>query len=297
MPAPHVYTHGHHESVLRSHRWRTAENSAGYLLPHLTPGVSLLDVGCGPGTITADLAVRLAPGRVTAVEVTEEALRPGPRRGAGARPGHHRLRGRATCTRCGSRRRHVRRRARPPGAPARRRPGPGAAGDAPGLPARRTRRRPGQRLRRVHLVSAGAGAGRLAGPLPERGVAPTAASPTPGRRLLSWARAAGFTDVTASASTWCFATDEDRRWWGGMWADRILHSDLAGQAVHTGAATEADLRRIVGGLAGVGRGAGRLVRHPARRDPLPRLSRPRRTARSGQRPPVTRVTASSGLST
>ncbi|HEY5014719.1 MAG TPA: SAM-dependent methyltransferase, partial [Acidimicrobiia bacterium] len=29
------YTHGHHESVLRSHRWRTAENSAAYLLPEL----------------------------------------------------------------------------------------------------------------------------------------------------------------------------------------------------------------------------------------------------------------------
>ena len=29
-----VYTHGHHESVLRSHRWRTAENSAAYLLPN-----------------------------------------------------------------------------------------------------------------------------------------------------------------------------------------------------------------------------------------------------------------------
>src|SRR5450755_482384 len=28
-----VYTHGHHESVLRSHRWRTADNSAAYLLP------------------------------------------------------------------------------------------------------------------------------------------------------------------------------------------------------------------------------------------------------------------------
>ncbi len=27
------YTHGHHDSVLRSHRWRTAANSAAYLLP------------------------------------------------------------------------------------------------------------------------------------------------------------------------------------------------------------------------------------------------------------------------
>src|SRR5580704_9535601 len=51
-----AYTHGHHESVLRSHTWRTAENSAGYLLPHLRPGLSLLDIGCGPGTITVDLA-------------------------------------------------------------------------------------------------------------------------------------------------------------------------------------------------------------------------------------------------
>jgi hypothetical protein len=28
-----TYTHGHAEPVLQSHRWRTAENSAGYLLP------------------------------------------------------------------------------------------------------------------------------------------------------------------------------------------------------------------------------------------------------------------------
>ena len=53
---PERYTLGHHESVLRSHRWRTAENSAAYLLPHLRPGMDLLDVGSGPGTITIDLA-------------------------------------------------------------------------------------------------------------------------------------------------------------------------------------------------------------------------------------------------
>src|SRR5579884_2489117 len=63
-----TYTPGHHDSVLRSHRWRTAANSAGYLLPHLSPGQRLLDVGCGPGTITADLARLVAPGTVTALE-------------------------------------------------------------------------------------------------------------------------------------------------------------------------------------------------------------------------------------
>ena len=51
-----TYTHGHAESVLRSHRARTAGNSAAYLLPLLRPTDRLLDVGSGPGTITADLA-------------------------------------------------------------------------------------------------------------------------------------------------------------------------------------------------------------------------------------------------
>ena len=69
-----TYTHGHHESVLRSHRWRTAENSAAYLLPHLKSGDKILDVGCGPGTITADLARRTSPGRTTALEITDAAL-------------------------------------------------------------------------------------------------------------------------------------------------------------------------------------------------------------------------------
>ncbi len=39
------YLQGHHDSVLRSHRWRTAANSAAYLLPHLRPGLRVLDVG------------------------------------------------------------------------------------------------------------------------------------------------------------------------------------------------------------------------------------------------------------
>src|SRR5262249_5297289 len=68
------YPHGHHESVLRSHRWRTAANSAAYLVPHLRPGMSLLDVGCGPATLTAELAALVAPGRVTAVEASPHAL-------------------------------------------------------------------------------------------------------------------------------------------------------------------------------------------------------------------------------
>src|SRR5437016_5580082 len=68
------YTHGHHESVLRSHAWRTAENSASYLLDSLQPGLDLLDVGCGPGTITMDLAERVAPGRVVGIDSQSEVI-------------------------------------------------------------------------------------------------------------------------------------------------------------------------------------------------------------------------------
>ena len=67
-----VYTHGHHESVVRSHRWRTLENSAAYLLPSLAPDHHVLDIGCGPGTITAGFAARVT--HVTAVEQTTAAL-------------------------------------------------------------------------------------------------------------------------------------------------------------------------------------------------------------------------------
>ncbi|HEY5173370.1 MAG TPA: methyltransferase domain-containing protein, partial [Acidimicrobiia bacterium] len=69
-----TYSHGHHESVLRSHVWRTVANSAGYLAPSLRPGLDLLDVGCGPGTITLDLARRLHPGRVVGIDASSEVI-------------------------------------------------------------------------------------------------------------------------------------------------------------------------------------------------------------------------------
>ena len=102
-PPDDVYTHGHHESVLRSHQWRTAENSAGYLLDALVPGTRVLDVGCGPGTITVDLAQRVAPGRVVGLDRADEVLDTA--RAARARRGRRQRRVR--------RRRRVRARPRP----------------------------------------------------------------------------------------------------------------------------------------------------------------------------------------
>ena len=79
--------------------------------------------------------------------------------------------------------------------------------------------------------------------------------PDAGAHLESWARAAGFTDVTATTSEWRYETPEERAWWGGLWADRVRQSDFARQAVASGAATPDDLaadrRRVadVGGRA------------------------------------------------
>jgi SAM-dependent methyltransferase len=71
--------------------------------------------------------------------------------------------------------------------------------------------------------------------------------PQAGRRLLSWALEAGLTDVVPSSSTWCFATREDRAWWGGMWADRIQQSDLRDQLLGSGLADQEDLDVIEAG--------------------------------------------------
>ena len=66
-----------------------------------------------------------------------------------------------------------------------------------------------------------------------------------GRWLPAWVRAAGFTDLAVSSSTWTFA---DRRraasWWGQLWADRVRFSSFATQAKDYGLSDEAELEDI-----------------------------------------------------
>jgi SAM-dependent methyltransferase len=233
-----TYTHGHHESVLRSHRWRTAENSAAYLLPHLSSGDRVLDVGCGPGTITADLATRT--GHVTALEITDAALglaraeigRRGLTNVAFAVGDVHTLDfpdDAFDVVHAHQVLQHV--------------------GDP--VAALREMRRVARRV--VAVRDSDYAAFTWFPALPEldewlalyrRVARGNGGEPDAGRRLLSWAHAAGFADVTATSSTWCFATPEDRAWWGGMWADRVLESDMAATAVDSGLANRDHLERI-----------------------------------------------------
>jgi SAM-dependent methyltransferase len=71
--------------------------------------------------------------------------------------------------------------------------------------------------------------------------------PDAGRRLLSWAQRVGFSRIDASASAWCFATPEDRAWWGGLWADRMTASAIAQQAQQEGRASADELAWIADG--------------------------------------------------
>ncbi|MEP6651624.1 MAG: methyltransferase domain-containing protein [Lapillicoccus sp.] len=230
-----TYTHGHHESVLRSHQWRTATNSAAYLLPHLSPRMSLLDVGCGPGTITLDLAEAVAPGRVVGLDAVPEPL-DAARANAEARGDTttefalgdvydldladdsvdvvhaHQVLQHLSDPVTGLR--EMRRVCRPGGVVAARDADYAAMVWYPA----------DTRLDDWLTVY-------------EDVTRSNNGEPSAARHLLAWAHTAGFEDVTSSASTWCYATPVDRAWWGGLWADRITESSLAHQALERGLAT------------------------------------------------------------
>ena len=240
MTPQEKYTHGHHESVLRSHSWRTIENSAAYLAPHLQRGLRVLDVGCGPGTITAEIADRVGPdGSVVAIDASADVIALASE-----------TQGRANLTY--------------------------AVGDVYAIDAA------DNSFDIVHAHQVLQHLGDPVAALVEmrrvckpRGIVAARDSdytgmawyprvpelsewlelycgitrgnggdPDAGRRLLAYAHAAGFDDVTPSAGVWCFATPPDRAWWAGLWADRVVESSLAEQAVGGGHATQADLERI-----------------------------------------------------
>jgi SAM-dependent methyltransferase len=66
------YTPGHSERSVAFMAGRRAEEHFAFLLGHLAPGMDLLDCGCGPGTLTAELAERVAPGRAVGVDASAE---------------------------------------------------------------------------------------------------------------------------------------------------------------------------------------------------------------------------------
>ncbi|KAF2462967.1 methyltransferase type 11 [Lindgomyces ingoldianus] len=69
-----TYAQGHHPCVTAAHALRSAEVEGAFVLPHLSPKSCILDVGCGPGSISASFAKYVPEGTVTGIDLTEEVL-------------------------------------------------------------------------------------------------------------------------------------------------------------------------------------------------------------------------------
>jgi len=63
-----VYSHQENPAFEAWMARRTAASAAAFFLPHLRPHMQLLDLGCGPGTITQGLAEAVAPGCVVGID-------------------------------------------------------------------------------------------------------------------------------------------------------------------------------------------------------------------------------------
>ncbi len=245
---PERYTLGHHESVLRSHRWRTAANSAAYLVPHLRPGMNVLDVGSGPGTITVDLARLVFPGKVIGIDASEAVVAEASR--LAESQGIENIEFRVAD-------------AYDPGFD-------GGSFDV--VHAHQVLQhlgRPVEALRAWRRLVAPDGivaardcdyVGSIVFPDSEgldawrdtyvRLARHNGGNPDAGRRLKSWAQQAGFAEVEAGASVWCWTDQATRDWWGGLWADRAVESEYASGVLATGIGDRAALDLVRDGWLG-----------------------------------------------
>ncbi|MBD8044605.1 methyltransferase domain-containing protein [Arthrobacter sp. Sa2BUA2] len=240
-----TYSHGHHRSVVSAHATRTAADSAGYLIPHLRPGLRILDVGCGPGSITVDLAALVAPGQVTGLDRSEDVLVQA--RTLAAERG-------ATNTEFVSGNvydldfpddtfdvvhahqvlqhltdpvaalHEMRRVTRPGGVVAVRDADYHGMSWYPEVPELTDWMEIYQQIARGNR-----------------------AEPDAGRRLISWALDAGFSELVPSSTSWVYATGDRRKWLAGAWSQRILHSAFAEQALERGLASQEELERMAEG--------------------------------------------------
>jgi SAM-dependent methyltransferase len=238
------YISGHHETVLRSHTMRTAANSAAYLVSSIRPHMHVLDVGCGPGTITADFAALVPQGRAVGLEPVPLPLETA----------------RATLEERGLKNAEL------------------VVGDVHKLvfddkifdiahchQVLQHVGDPVQALREMKRVTKEGGyvAARecdfsIMTWFPEvegllewqslwiKVARANGGEPNAGRRLVHWALEAGFErdKIKSTTTAWCFSTPEERAWWGGMWADRVVTGEFAKTVVAGGYGTEEDLQKI-----------------------------------------------------
>lgn len=240
MPTAEHYTHGYAEAVLASHSMRTVENSFAYGSHLLRPGLRVLDLGCGPGTISVDIARHVAPGPVVAVDVDAGVLE---RARAIASEVNNLRFLQANAYQLGfpddsfdlthahqvlqhladpvAALREMARVTRPGGTIAVRDADYAALSWYPELPKL-------EQWRTLYRSVARANGGE----------------PDAGRHLLSWAHAAGPGQVEVHTSTWTFSAADGAAWWGQSWAQRVKDASFATQAVSLGLASSADIAEL-----------------------------------------------------
>lgn len=241
-----IYSHGHHESVLRSHKSRTVENSMQFMVPSLKPDFVVLDVGCGPGTITNDLAKNyITKGKVIGLEyegsVLEDARKDAQEAGITnveyVTGDIHKLQfddNTFDLVFAHQVLQHI------------------------GDPVKAL-----SEMKRVCKSNGGIVAARDAdyggfvwcpdsegmskwGRVYEANARKNGGEPNAGRYLHKWARLAGLekSQVQCSSSTWCYATPDKIQWWGNLWADRTMQSKFKETSLKNGVATTQELEEI-----------------------------------------------------
>jgi ubiquinone/menaquinone biosynthesis C-methylase UbiE len=237
-----TYTHGHAPATVRQHGLRTSEEAAAFLLPELRPGMRLLDVGCGPGSITRGLAERVAPGEVVGVDLSAETLEAARRDAAARRLDNLRyqdgsvyelafpdasfdvayahqvfqhLREREAALR------EMLRVIRPGGLIAVRDVDWGTVAYWP-------RDTWIDRFIEVHHQTWYRNGGE----------------PRMGRQLRALFNDAAIAEVRITASLWCYATPSETTEWGESYAERLLTSPMGSRAVEYGYATQAEIEAM-----------------------------------------------------
>ncbi|MCP4965934.1 MAG: methyltransferase domain-containing protein [bacterium] len=241
MPtADEFYTHGHDAVVVGAHAERSVATSAAFLIPRLADGLHLLDFGCGPGSITVDLAHRLAPsGSVVGVDSSQAALEiarhdaaagnldyvrgsvydlPLPSDTFDIAYGHQVLQHLGDPV---AALREVRRVLKPGGVVAVR--------DADYATMTHHPHQPGitRWLDLYHQVARANGG-----------------EPDAGRRLPEWVNDAGFGNPEVTTSTWTYAAPAARTSWAELWAERIALPRFRNKVVDLQLASDDDIAAI-----------------------------------------------------